>query len=383
MPFSRSRSVESRTRSPTSSFSRNEPDCQSIASTRVVLPWSTWATIATLRRSLRRRRAIATRQGSRRCGYLPSSVSRHLPAEVAGPLRRAAPRTGHFEPFHLGRRLRFARRGRVCGTLRSRRGLRARCRSSQPVSSSARSSSSTTARTARSFGRSARMRCSAPRSASLVYTPFAVWRREHAIHHATAGDLDRRGVGDVQTLTVDEYRASPWWERLRYRLFRNPFVMFGLGPFWVVLLGPRVVSWSAPQPAAAERARHRPHSRSRSSPALVLACRLGGILDRAAAGAPRQRQRRHLALLRAAPVRGHLLAVGRDVVVRRCRPQGQLAPATPAAASVLDREHRPAPRPPSERADPELQPAGRPRRERAAPQRPDDLAASTACGRHG
>jgi omega-6 fatty acid desaturase (delta-12 desaturase) len=81
----------------------------------------------------------------------------------------------------------------------------------------------------------------------LVYTPFAVWRREHAIHHATAGDLDRRGVGDIQTLTVDEYRASPWWERLRYRLFRNPFVMFGLGPVWVVLLGPRVVSWSAPR----------------------------------------------------------------------------------------------------------------------------------------
>ncbi len=81
----------------------------------------------------------------------------------------------------------------------------------------------------------------------LVYTPFAVWRREHAIHHATAGDLDRRGVGDVQTLTVDEYHALPWWSRLRYRLFRNPFVMFGLGPLWVVLIGPRVVSWSTPR----------------------------------------------------------------------------------------------------------------------------------------
>ena len=43
----------------------------------------------------------------------------------------------------------------------------------------------------------------------LVYTPFAVWRREHAVHHATAGNLDRRGVGDIQTLTVDEYRARP------------------------------------------------------------------------------------------------------------------------------------------------------------------------------
>ena len=81
----------------------------------------------------------------------------------------------------------------------------------------------------------------------LVCTPFALWRREHAIHHATAGDLDRRGVGDIQTLTIDEYRTSPWWERLRYRLFRNPIVMFGLGPVWVVLLGPRIVSWSAPR----------------------------------------------------------------------------------------------------------------------------------------
>jgi omega-6 fatty acid desaturase (delta-12 desaturase) len=80
----------------------------------------------------------------------------------------------------------------------------------------------------------------------LVYTPFALWRREHAIHHATAGDLERRGVGDIQTLTIPEYRARPWWGRLGYRLFRNPFVMFGLGPLWVVLLGPRLVSWSSP-----------------------------------------------------------------------------------------------------------------------------------------
>jgi omega-6 fatty acid desaturase (delta-12 desaturase) len=81
----------------------------------------------------------------------------------------------------------------------------------------------------------------------LVYTPFAVWRREHAVHHATAGDLDRRGVGDIQTLTVDEYRGRPWRGRLGYRLFRNPLVMFGLGPLWVILLAPRIVSWSAPR----------------------------------------------------------------------------------------------------------------------------------------
>ena len=64
----------------------------------------------------------------------------------------------------------------------------------------------------------------------LVFTPFQSWRHEHAVHHATAGDLDRRGVGDVFTLTVAEYHALPWRGRLQYRLFRNPLVMFGLGP---------------------------------------------------------------------------------------------------------------------------------------------------------
>jgi acyl-lipid omega-6 desaturase (Delta-12 desaturase) len=81
----------------------------------------------------------------------------------------------------------------------------------------------------------------------LVYTPFAVWRREHAVHHATAGNLSQRGIGDIQTLTVNEYQARPRWGRLGYRLFRNPLVMFGLGPLWALLLEPRVVSWSAPR----------------------------------------------------------------------------------------------------------------------------------------
>jgi acyl-lipid omega-6 desaturase (Delta-12 desaturase) len=79
----------------------------------------------------------------------------------------------------------------------------------------------------------------------VVYAPFVSWRHSHAVHHATAGDLDRRGVGDVLTLTAAEYRASPWLRRLGYRLFRNPFVMFGLGPIYGLLLEPRLVSRSA------------------------------------------------------------------------------------------------------------------------------------------
>ena len=76
----------------------------------------------------------------------------------------------------------------------------------------------------------------------LVYTPFQAWRHNHAVHHATAGDLDRRGVGDVPTLTVAEYQARSWRGRLGYRLFRSPFVMFVIGPIYAMLIQPRL--WS-------------------------------------------------------------------------------------------------------------------------------------------
>ena len=79
----------------------------------------------------------------------------------------------------------------------------------------------------------------------IVYSPFQSWRHSHAVHHATAGDLDRRGVGDVPTLTVAEYHAMPPLKRLGYRLFRNPLVMFGIGPVYALVLQPRLVSRDA------------------------------------------------------------------------------------------------------------------------------------------
>ncbi len=75
----------------------------------------------------------------------------------------------------------------------------------------------------------------------FVLTPFLQWRHEHAVHHATSGDLDRRGIGDVETMTVDEYHSKPWAVRLGYRLFRNPLIMFGLGPIFAMIIVPRVV----------------------------------------------------------------------------------------------------------------------------------------------
>jgi omega-6 fatty acid desaturase (delta-12 desaturase) len=79
----------------------------------------------------------------------------------------------------------------------------------------------------------------------VVYSPFHSWRHEHAQHHATSGDLDRRGLGDVETLTMDEYFARPWRPRLAYRLFRNPLVLFGLGPLWALALEPRLIPMRA------------------------------------------------------------------------------------------------------------------------------------------
>ena len=67
----------------------------------------------------------------------------------------------------------------------------------------------------------------------LVLTPFQQWKHSHAIHHATAGDLDRRGIGDVYTMTVEEYLAAPWYKKIGYRIMRSPVILFTIGSFLV------------------------------------------------------------------------------------------------------------------------------------------------------
>ncbi|WP_296473810.1 fatty acid desaturase [Roseinatronobacter sp.] len=74
----------------------------------------------------------------------------------------------------------------------------------------------------------------------LTLTPYAVWRRTHAIHHAHHGDLDHRGIGDVTTLTVEEYRARSPFGRFMYRLYRHPLVLFVLGPSYLFILQNRL-----------------------------------------------------------------------------------------------------------------------------------------------
>jgi omega-6 fatty acid desaturase (delta-12 desaturase) len=74
----------------------------------------------------------------------------------------------------------------------------------------------------------------------LTMTPYGFWRRAHAMHHATSGNLDRRGLGDIDTFTVREYTSGSSWKRFCYRLYRHPLVMFGIGPAYVFILRQRL-----------------------------------------------------------------------------------------------------------------------------------------------
>jgi len=81
----------------------------------------------------------------------------------------------------------------------------------------------------------------------LHLTPFRHWRWQHALHHGTAGDLDRRGSGDIWTLTVQEYLQSARWRRFAYRLARNPIVLFVIAPLYVFVIGHRFAVSGAPK----------------------------------------------------------------------------------------------------------------------------------------
>jgi acyl-lipid omega-6 desaturase (Delta-12 desaturase) len=81
----------------------------------------------------------------------------------------------------------------------------------------------------------------------LSFTPYYHWRWEHALHHATAGDLDRRGAGDMWTLTVQEYLEASKWQRFAYRLARNPLILFVLAPVFLFAVKQRFASSKAPR----------------------------------------------------------------------------------------------------------------------------------------
>lgn len=79
----------------------------------------------------------------------------------------------------------------------------------------------------------------------LTFTPYYHWRWEHAMHHASAGHLDKRGSGDIWTMTVEEYLESSRWRRFSYRLARNPIILFVIAPLYLFLIRQRFPSSSA------------------------------------------------------------------------------------------------------------------------------------------
>jgi len=85
----------------------------------------------------------------------------------------------------------------------------------------------------------------------LTFTPYYHWRWEHSIHHATSGHLDKRGTGDVWTMTVEEYLNSSRWKKFAYRLARNPFILFVIAPMYLFLIQQRF-----PKSRANRRERH-------------------------------------------------------------------------------------------------------------------------------
>ncbi len=88
----------------------------------------------------------------------------------------------------------------------------------------------------------------------LTFTPYFHWRWEHAIHHATSGHLDKRGTGDIWTLTVQEYLEASRWKRFAYRLARNPIILFIIAPLFMFIIRQRF-----PSAGANKRERHPIH----------------------------------------------------------------------------------------------------------------------------
>ena len=196
----------------------------------------------------------------------------------------------------------------------------------------------------------------------LVLAPYRRWSHDHAVHHATSGDLDRRGVGDIPTLTLTEYAARSRRGRLAYRLFRHPLIMFGLGPILAMMIGPRITSRS-----------QRPRLRnSVLGTDVALALMIGGLCwligweDFLLVWAPSS--------LLAGSAGIWLFYVQHQfedtywtavvgLELRRRRVVRELVSQIAKGVAVLLRQHWPASRSPSQRKDPQLQPPAGARRE--------------------
>ena len=206
----------------------------------------------------------------------------------------------------------------------------------------------------------------------LTLTPFYQWRRDHALHHASSGDLDRRGYGDIHTLTVSEYLALSWWGRLKYRVFRNPAFLLGVGPLQMIVLqrlprrdekavkGKQIASVWSTNVAIAGLV---------TTFILLLGFKsvvfvwLPVFYIAAAAG---------ILLFYLQHQFEVVLGAAQGLGLRPGSGDGQLLLPSPRGPAMVHRQHRPAPRAPSGAPHPELPPPAGARRERAVPRRAGD-----------
>src|SRR6476619_5350273 len=182
----------------------------------------------------------------------------------------------------------------------------------------------------------------------LTLTPYDFWRRTHAIHHASSGNLDQRGIGDIDTLTVREYLALSRWGRLRYRagLFVHSATSAASG-----LDAPRLAAVAQHH---GDQRRHRGCHRYLDMVHRHRLVPAGALADHAAGGV-----RRGLAVLRPAPVRGYVLGRGPDLERACRRASRQLALRSAGRIALVLGQYRRPPRPPPLQPNSLLSPARR------------------------
>ncbi len=143
-------------------------------------------------------------------------------------------------------------------------------------------------------------------SGILTFTPYYQWRWEHAIHHSNSGDLDKRGTGDVWTMTVQEYLESSRWKKFAYRLARNPFILFVIAPLYLFVIQQRI-----PSAKANQRERHSVYAMGCShrgdGGVLEPGVRLQSLIADSIDHTDGRRRRRCVVVLRPASIRGRLL----------------------------------------------------------------------------